>query len=80
MKYFLFSLLVLATLSFALAKNQCGENEIFNDCGSPCDRTCENPNPMCIQMCKARCECKQGFVVDSNTKKCIDLKKCPKSA
>lgn len=46
MKYFLFSLLVLATLSFALAKNQCGENEIFNDCGSPCDRTCENPNPV----------------------------------
>ncbi|XP_063675363.1 kielin/chordin-like protein isoform X1 [Bolinopsis microptera] len=38
-------------------KGDCLGNMIFNNCGSACTATCSNPNPVCIEMCVARCEC-----------------------
>ena len=35
----------------------------WNECGSPCDRTCEEPNPVCAEICSPRCECPIGQVV-----------------
>merc|ERR1712087_515926 len=35
----------------------CEGGAVWNECGSPCTRTCQEPNPMCIMMCVAKCEC-----------------------
>ncbi|EGT42507.1 hypothetical protein CAEBREN_30632 [Caenorhabditis brenneri] len=79
MKLLISLLVALTVFGFASSAGQrCGENEIFNECGSPCDRTCAEPTPTCIEMCKARCECKQGFVIHPTTKKCVNIKNCPK--
>ena len=36
---------------------ECPSNQVWNECGSPCNKTCEEPDPMCIEVCKPRCEC-----------------------
>ena len=44
------------------ATMECEGDLIFNECGSPCERTCDEQNPICIQMCEAKCECPRGTV------------------
>ncbi|EZA54878.1 hypothetical protein X777_05381 [Ooceraea biroi] len=39
---FLFLIVAVATIS---AVPPCGENEVYNSCGSSCPSTCETPNP-----------------------------------
>ena len=45
----------IALNSFVLVT--CRNNLVFQQCGSPCDRTCENRNPFCTQQCSPRCVC-----------------------
>ncbi|ULT85818.1 hypothetical protein L3Y34_005893 [Caenorhabditis briggsae] len=78
MKFFLAFAIMAIIVGILSADGGCGENEIFNECGSPCDKTCADPVPTCIEMCKARCECRPGFVIHPTTKKCVNLKNCPK--
>ena len=54
----------------------CKENEEYTTCG-PCEKTCEELNPICTFDCKVGCLCKNGFVrdVDDN---CILAKDCRK--
>uniref|UniRef100_A0A914NYN6 TIL domain-containing protein n=1 Tax=Panagrolaimus davidi TaxID=227884 RepID=A0A914NYN6_9BILA len=57
--------------------NECGENEIWNECGSPCPPKCgQFKRPMCMTVCIPSCQCTRGFVRDSQGK-CIPPQKCP---
>ena len=35
----------------------------WNECGSPCNATCDDPVPVCIERCEPRCECPIGQVI-----------------
>ena len=40
-------------------------NSTFNSCGTACEATCDNPNPMmCTKDCVVGCFCNAGFVKD----------------
>lgn len=52
------------------------EGQVFTDCGSPCPPTCTNPNPFCIKVCVARCECPKDTVIDEVTNTCVPLEDC----
>jgi hypothetical protein len=44
---------------------------------APCTGTCEDPNPVCPEICKPGCACRKGRVV-RNGEECVSPKKCPK--
>ncbi|XP_076164677.1 chymotrypsin inhibitor [Ptiloglossa arizonensis] len=55
---------------------ECGPNEVFNTCGSPCVDTCEKrASPICTLMCEIGCECKPGYV-RNREKKCVLTREC----
>uniref|UniRef100_A0A914PBI4 TIL domain-containing protein n=1 Tax=Panagrolaimus davidi TaxID=227884 RepID=A0A914PBI4_9BILA len=56
---------------------QCKENETLKSCPG-CEKTCANPNPVCIQSCREgqECECSEGFV-RNDAGKCVKLAECP---
>ncbi|VDL78726.1 unnamed protein product [Nippostrongylus brasiliensis] len=61
------------------ADSECGENAEYNECGSACAPSCSNPKtprrPACLDVCVKGCQCKSGFLRDSDGK-CVT--KCPK--
>ncbi|XP_076174620.1 uncharacterized protein LOC143150319 [Ptiloglossa arizonensis] len=71
------TLFTFLTISSALAANStCPENEIWNECGSACPSSCENPEPrICIQVCSSGCFCKDGFLRNSEGQ-CVDRNQC----
>uniref|UniRef100_A0A1I7TYW4 TIL domain-containing protein n=1 Tax=Caenorhabditis tropicalis TaxID=1561998 RepID=A0A1I7TYW4_9PELO len=77
MKLFIFSFLLILCIQ-SLSVIACPENEYSRGCGSPCDPTCDEPNPICLTVCVSRCECKPGYVRHPETNKCIEKKDCPK--
>lgn len=57
-----------------------GENEEFTLCGSRCPETCQNvqeESKACIALCAQGCFCREGFIRDEETKKCIPKEDCP---
>lgn len=52
------------------------EGQVFNTCASPCTATCENPNPICILVCEAKCACPFGTVLDRRVNKCVTSDEC----
>lgn len=64
-----------ATLADCPGKT-CPYNQVFNQCGSPCPRTCSNPNPPCIKMCEAKCECPPSTPILLDNGTCITLDEC----
>ncbi|VDL82546.1 unnamed protein product [Nippostrongylus brasiliensis] len=59
----------------------CPANEVFKQCGTACEPSCENPNPMvCTKNCIVNvCQCKPGFFRNANgecVETCIDEKTC----
>merc|ERR1712048_155945 len=59
---------------------QCAFNEIFNQCAASCENTCQNPTAAlnCNKKCESRCQCKDGYIRDEVTKRCISKKECKK--
>ncbi|RCN48310.1 trypsin Inhibitor like cysteine rich domain protein [Ancylostoma caninum] len=56
----------------------CGLNEERKQCGTACEPTCANPNPVCTRQCIIDvCQCKQGYIRDASNK-CIPVEQCPK--
>ncbi|KAK6756773.1 hypothetical protein RB195_014915 [Necator americanus] len=56
----------------------CGDNEESKRCGTACEPTCSNPNPVCTKQCVVNvCQCKNGFIRDAENK-CIPVDNCPK--
>ncbi|CAO1396939.1 unnamed protein product [Diamesa tonsa] len=52
-------------------------NSTFNSCGTSCEATCDNQNPMiCPKICVAGCFCNKGFIKESSGI-CIKIEKCP---
>ena len=43
---------------------------------APCDGTCENPNPVCPQVCKPGCACPAGQVIQDG-RMCVSKTDCP---
>ena len=61
---------------------QCGENEVYDTCGTACPATCKDLRypiskapKMCILMCKIGCFCKPGYY-RSDDGKCVLPEKC----
>ncbi|XP_078576329.1 uncharacterized protein LOC144861999 [Branchiostoma floridae x Branchiostoma japonicum] len=54
---------------------ECGENSYFDSCGhGECQPTCENPAPICLQVCIPGCQCNTGFALQDG--KCIPRSQC----
>ncbi|XP_024875265.1 chymotrypsin inhibitor-like [Temnothorax curvispinosus] len=70
-----FLLLIVAVATISAAPN-CGENEVFNSCGTSCPSTCQNPTPsICTLACIPGCDCAEGYVRDAQNR-CILLQYC----
>ncbi|WKY13353.1 hypothetical protein Q1695_004289 [Nippostrongylus brasiliensis] len=62
----------------ACYNTNCGKGEVFSECSSYCEPTCEPPTMACIQSCgPPACQCRPGYVRRNGV--CIDLKLCPES-
>nr|XP_003708656.1 PREDICTED: chymotrypsin inhibitor-like [Megachile rotundata] len=78
-----FALLLIVAIAYTSAypqqngpSKQCGPNEVFNECGSPCVDTCDKPaSSVCSLSCKIGCECKPGFVRNKENK-CVLTRDC----
>ncbi|KAJ8724346.1 hypothetical protein PYW08_015820 [Mythimna loreyi] len=58
-------------------------NAVYSYCPSACEPTCEKPdrNQVCTRQCMAPgCICRDGFVLNQETGKCIKPENCPNSA
>ncbi|VDL74681.1 unnamed protein product [Nippostrongylus brasiliensis] len=56
-----------------------GPNEEKKSCGTACEPTCSEPNPVCTRQCVVDvCQCKQAFIRDKKGGACISVDDCPK--
>lgn len=53
--------LTLALLVVA-AVGKCSANQIYEECGSPCIKTCSNPEYSCSSHCTYGCFCPEGII------------------
>jgi hypothetical protein len=52
-------------------------HKIFSICGSPCVKTCLNPNPICTQACEAKCVCPPALPIwNAAANECQALSAC----
>ncbi|XP_049875874.1 serine protease inhibitor swm-1-like [Pectinophora gossypiella] len=57
---------------------QCfNENEVYDLCNATCEPSCEDPEPICTNICSAGCVCAPGLL--RNGTECISVDKCPAS-
>jgi len=56
----------------------CGLNEVRKICGTACEATCAESNPVCTKQCVLnQCECAKGFIRQSAEGPCIAKSECP---
>ncbi|XP_013401614.1 keratin-associated protein 10-7 isoform X2 [Lingula anatina] len=55
---------------------KCKGGKVWNDCGSPCTKTCKDPNPGCIEKCEPKCECPADKPIWHRAR-CIAASQCP---
>ncbi|NXH18596.1 MUC6 protein, partial [Bucco capensis] len=58
---------------------KCSANQIYEECGSPCIKTCSNPEYSCSSHCTYGCFCPEGTVLDdiSKNRTCVHIEQCP---
>uniref|UniRef100_A0A8C3P4D9 Mucin 6, oligomeric mucus/gel-forming n=1 Tax=Cyanoderma ruficeps TaxID=181631 RepID=A0A8C3P4D9_9PASS len=58
---------------------KCSANKIYEECGSPCIKTCSNPEYSCSSHCTYGCFCPEGTVLDdiSKNRTCVHISQCP---
>ncbi|XP_017889422.1 chymotrypsin inhibitor-like [Ceratina calcarata] len=55
---------------------QCGPNEEFKTCGTPCEPKCgQETQKICTLRCMIGCQCKEGYVRNSENK-CVLTRDC----
>lgn len=54
---------------------QCTGGMVFNECGSPCTKTCDEPSPICAMMCVAKCECPRDTPILKDGQ-CVAFSEC----
>ncbi|ETN74903.1 trypsin Inhibitor like cysteine rich domain protein [Necator americanus] len=77
-----FSMLLLIVLTSQLfyvqAAKCCGTNEEFKECGTACEPSCNNTNPICILIAVANvCRCVKGYIRQYANGPCIPARECP---
>jgi len=65
----------LNSLNKCVVIHNCENNEVWNECGSPCEATCDGNNEMCPTVCVPKCECSTGLV-RNNFGKCVKKNEC----
>ncbi|EYC24264.1 hypothetical protein Y032_0014g2407 [Ancylostoma ceylanicum] len=59
------------------SERPCGTNEERVECGTACEPTCSDPEPVCTKQCiKDVCRCRFGFIRNSKNQ-CIPTNACP---
>ncbi|KAL7992099.1 hypothetical protein Chor_016355, partial [Crotalus horridus] len=58
---------------------RCPSNQQYKECGSPCLKTCSNPEYICSSYCTYGCFCPEGTVLNDISQKqtCIPIEECP---
>uniref|UniRef100_A0A8I3WPG2 Mucin 6, oligomeric mucus/gel-forming/pseudo n=1 Tax=Callithrix jacchus TaxID=9483 RepID=A0A8I3WPG2_CALJA len=58
---------------------QCPANQVYQECGSACVKTCSNPQHSCSSTCTFGCFCPEGTVLNdlSNNHTCVPVTQCP---
>ncbi|XP_014651217.1 PREDICTED: mucin-6 [Ceratotherium simum simum] len=61
---------------------QCPANQVYQECGEACLKTCSNPQHSCSSFCTFGCFCPEGMVLDDVSKNqtnhtCVPVTQCP---
>ncbi|XP_029412674.1 mucin-6 [Nannospalax galili] len=58
---------------------QCPANQVYQECGEACVRTCSNPQHSCSSFCTFGCFCPDGTLLDdvSRNHTCVPVSQCP---
>ncbi|EAT48611.1 AAEL000363-PA [Aedes aegypti] len=71
----------IASICYACAADPpCADpNEVYDCCGSACQRTCNNEliYILCIKKCVPGCFCRDGYVRQYDNGPCVRLEECP---
>ncbi|XP_073745913.1 mucin-6 [Callorhinus ursinus] len=57
----------------------CPANQVYQECGEACIKTCSNPQHTCSSFCTFGCFCPEGMVLDDVSKNhtCMPVTRCP---
>ncbi|XP_030892650.1 mucin-6 [Leptonychotes weddellii] len=57
----------------------CPANQVYQECGEACIKTCSNPQHTCSSFCTFGCFCPEGMVLDDVSKNhtCVPITQCP---
>ncbi|XP_032270735.1 mucin-6 [Phoca vitulina] len=57
----------------------CPANQVYQECGEACTKTCSNPQHTCSSFCTFGCFCPEGMVLDDVSKNhtCVPISQCP---
>eukprot|EP00071_Canis_lupus_P027269 XP_022260826.1 mucin-6 [Canis lupus familiaris] len=57
----------------------CPANQVYQECGETCVKTCSNPQHTCSSFCTFGCFCPKGTVLDdiSRNHTCVPVTQCP---
>uniref|UniRef100_A0A8D2ICB1 Mucin-2 n=1 Tax=Urocitellus parryii TaxID=9999 RepID=A0A8D2ICB1_UROPR len=60
-------------------ESRCPANQVYQECGTACIRTCSNPQHSCSSPCTFGCFCPKGMVLNdlSNNHTCVPVSQCP---
>ncbi|XP_059111244.1 mucin-6 [Peromyscus eremicus] len=59
--------------------SQCPGNQVYQECGEVCVKTCSNPQHSCSSFCTFGCFCPHGTLLDdiSKNQSCVPVSQCP---
>ncbi|EDM12100.1 mucin 6, gastric [Rattus norvegicus] len=59
--------------------SQCPANQVYQECGEVCVKTCSNPQHSCSSFCTFGCFCPHGTLLDdiSGNHSCVPVNQCP---
>ncbi|XP_074105231.1 chymotrypsin/elastase isoinhibitors 2 to 5-like [Cotesia typhae] len=76
--FFIFSLIGVYVEAGQSCRKNCGKNAFCNPCGNHCEKFCsdEHQKP-CTRICNPPgCQCKENFMRDKSTNKCVLKENC----